>query len=103
LIQSTIGDISARKPGSAAAVKILGSHTFRKEDVVSRIGGDEFVILLPGVDLNQNKTFFNRLENGISKYNNSKIDDGLYRPISISFGYAVVNQGESLEEGYKKS
>jgi len=47
--------------------------------------------------------FFYRLENGISKYNNSKIDDGLYRPISISFGYAVVNQGESLEEGYKKA
>jgi len=31
------------------------------------------------------------------------IEDCLYRPISISFGYAVVNQGESLEEGYKNA
>ena len=34
-------------------------------------------------------------------FNNSNLDDGLYRPISMSMGYAVVHEGESLEDGYK--
>ena len=81
--------------------KILGAPTFRKEDVVARIGGDEFVVLLHSVDLDQNQAILERLENGITTFNNSKVKDGLYRPISLSYGHAVVHQGGSLEAGYK--
>jgi diguanylate cyclase (GGDEF)-like protein/PAS domain S-box-containing protein len=84
-----------------AAAKVLSLHTFRKEDVVARIGGDEFVVILPSVDLNENETIFDRVNSGIEKFNNSNIDDDLYRPISISMGFAVVQEGGSLEEGYK--
>ena len=85
------------------AAKVLGLHTFRQEDVVARIGGDEFVVILPSIDLNQNSSILERLENGITQYNNSNLDDGLYRPISMSMGHAVVHEGQSLEEGYKSA
>ena len=83
------------------AAKILGLNTFRKEDVVARIGGDEFIVVLPNVDLDLNMSIFERIENGITQFNNSNLDDGLYRPISMSMGYAVVHEGGSLEEGCK--
>ncbi|MGB2954619.1 MAG: diguanylate cyclase [Anaerolineales bacterium] len=86
-----------------AAANILRSNVFRKEDVVARIGGDEFVILLPNVDLNDNPAVRKRLEKSIIDFNESTENDGLYRPISISYGYSVIQSGESLMEGYKQA
>jgi len=85
------------------AAKALGLHTFRKEDVVARIGGDEFIVILPRVDLDLNPSSLERIKNGITQYNNSNLDDDLYRPISMSMGYAVVHEGNSLEDGYKNA
>jgi diguanylate cyclase (GGDEF)-like protein len=84
-----------------SVAKILGSNTFRKEDVVARIGGDEFVMILPSVDLNQTKEVLERIEDKIVEFNNSSIEDNLYRPISLSLGFAVVQKDGSLLEGYK--
>jgi len=84
-----------------AAAKVLGLHPFRKEDVVARIGGDEFIIILPSADLDQNPAIFDRITNGLDHFNNSDLDDDLYRPISMSLGFAVVQEGESLKDGYK--
>jgi diguanylate cyclase (GGDEF)-like protein/PAS domain S-box-containing protein len=86
-----------------SAAKVLGFHTFRKEDVVARIGGDEFIVILPSVDLDENPTILNRIRHGLNEFNKSSIDDGLYRPISLSIGYAVVHKDDSLKDGYKKA
>ncbi|NQS91611.1 MAG: sensor domain-containing diguanylate cyclase, partial [Chloroflexi bacterium] len=91
-----VGDMAIK-----AAAKILGGGTFRKEDVIARTGGDEFIILLPSVDLDKQPVIIERLEKSIEKHNQSNLEDGLYRPISLSFGYAVIQEGESLVEGYK--
>ena len=85
------------------AAKILGLNVFRKEDVVARTGGDEFVILLPNADMNDNHFILKRLKQAITEFNESKENDGLYRPISMSCGYAVTQQGDSLIEGYKQA
>ena len=84
------------------AAKVLSHHTFRKEDVVARIGGDEFIVILPNVDLDENQSIIDRIDLGINQFNSSLIDDDLYRPISLSLGYAVI-KGGSLAEGYKKA
>ena len=86
-----------------AAAKILGTGTFRKEDVVARTGGDEFMIILPAVDISESSAIIQRIDNGIARHNSISIDDDLYRPISISMGYAIVKEGESLEDGCKKA
>jgi diguanylate cyclase (GGDEF)-like protein len=86
-----------------AAARVLDLGTFRKEDVVARIGGDEFVIILPFVDLNKTPSILDRIIDSISQYNNSSLDDDLYRPISLSLGHAVVEKGEDLYEGYKSA
>jgi diguanylate cyclase (GGDEF)-like protein/PAS domain S-box-containing protein len=84
-----------------AAASILRSGSFRKEDVIARTGGDEFMIILPSVDISENPFILTRIERGIAKHNASQIDDGLYRPISISCGFAVAHKDDSLEETVK--
>jgi len=86
-----------------AAAKILRSNVFRKEDVVARIGGDEFVILLPNADVNDNPAIRERLDQSIRDFNESTENDGLFRPISMSYGCAIIQAGESLMEGYKQA
>ncbi len=86
-----------------AAAKILRSDVFRKEDVIARTGGDEFVILLPSVDIKENPSILKRLEGAIINFNESEDDDGLFRPISLSYGYAVIPLGGSLREGFKEA
>ena len=93
-----VGDLAIK-----SAAIILGSGTFRKEDVIARTGGDEFVIMLPKVDVDKNQTIINRLEQALAQFNASEIEDGLYRPISISYGFAVVKSGGSLMEGFKQA
>ena len=85
------------------AAKVLSGHTFRKEDVVARIGGGEFIVILPKVDLDENRSILDRIDLGLSQFNNSLIDDDLYRPISLSLGHAVIQEGGSLAEGYKEA
>lgn len=94
---------SAGDKAIQAAAKILGGDTFRSEDVVARTGGDEFVIILPAVDLNERPAVLERIESRITAHNASNNDDGLYRPISLSFGYAVAYQGNSLEQTVKQA
>ena len=86
-----------------AAANILRSNVFRKEDVVARTGGDEFVILLPNVDINENPAIRERLDKSIIDFNGSTKNDGLYRPIFFSYGFAVIQSDESLMEGYKQA
>jgi len=49
----------------------------------------------------QNSIILQRLEQGIKNHNSSNLDDDLYRPISMSYGYNVIHKGSSLMDGYK--
>jgi diguanylate cyclase (GGDEF)-like protein/PAS domain S-box-containing protein len=72
-----MGDKYIKKVG-----KILKSIT-RKEDVVARIGGDEFAILLPETTSNSANQLCERIQNKAKKVE-------LQEPLQISLGYATM-------------
>ena len=62
------------------AANVISSH-FRRRDVVSRWGGDEFVVLLPNTDFEETGHIVSRIKNEISKLN---VQNSI---LSIAFGW----------------
>ncbi|MFW5962369.1 MAG: GGDEF domain-containing protein [bacterium] len=78
--------------------KILLNAT-RQEDIISRIGGDEFVILLPKTDSLISKQICNRIHNMCQKYSNK-----VQHTVSVSVGTATTfNKELKLTELMKKA
>ncbi|MGC8119795.1 GGDEF domain-containing protein [Marinobacter sp. VGCF2001] len=72
-------------------VALLESNT-RRSDQLFRYGGEEFVLLLPGVDGVNLRAVMNNLQQVLRKY--LKYPGG---PVTASFGVALLGHGESVE------
>ncbi|HET8850598.1 MAG TPA: GGDEF domain-containing protein [Marinobacter sp.] len=70
----------------------LIQHNTRKSDQLFRYGGEEFVLLLPGVDGVSLKAVMNNLQQVLRKY--LKHPEG---PVTASFGVALLRHGESVD------
>ncbi len=68
--------------------------TFRSGDVVSRIGGDEFAVLLPGADASVGEKALERLRKTLSIHNSEHRGT----PLSFSMGVATGGEGSQLAE-----
>lgn len=71
---------------------------FRESDVLARIGGDEFSVLLTGVGVVEMEAACRRIRNAVEDYN----EKNQHLPLSVSTGYAVSdNPGGKAGELFK--
>ncbi len=85
------GDEVVRR--SAAVLKKI----FRADDIVARIGGDEFAVLLTNADENVVNLALERLRAEVKLHNSENQDN----PLSLSFGSATIMPGGSLTGALK--
>lgn len=96
-----INDSLGHQAGDKALKEMsrLLRKTFRKSDIVCRIGGDEFSVIIPRVNDGLMEMLWKRL---LSIYLNSQ--DQFLVPLSFSMGYAVGNiKDEDFENIFKRA
>lgn len=78
----------------------LMRNCLRKEDILARVGGDEFIALMPATDKNTGEMVAKRIQEAVDEYNNSRQD----LPLGISIGVATSEgYGVSLEEAIRRA
>jgi diguanylate cyclase (GGDEF)-like protein/PAS domain S-box-containing protein len=79
------------------AAEVLG--TFRSEDVVARIGGDEFAVILPATDAKTAETVLERVKGSLADHNGRHPE----KPLGLSFGVATGEKGTALTEVLRRA
>ena len=104
-----MGDINGLKLVNDSFGHVIGDELIKKvveimskgcrnNDIISRIGGDEFVILLPKTDIYEAEKIVKRIKALSLKENLSSVE------ISISFGYETKkNEEEDIQDIFKKA
>jgi len=95
-----INDRHGHQAGDLALQKLadIFKHCFRAEDMVARIGGDEFAVLLPGANAETAEKARQRLQESVAGHNLGSVE---VIPLSVSIGCATAEKGESLEIVFK--
>ncbi|MEW6727152.1 MAG: HD domain-containing phosphohydrolase [Bacillota bacterium] len=97
-----VNDTMGHDAGDAllAATADVLRKCFRAGDMVARIGGDEFAVLLPNSDQEAVQAACLRIEEAVAEYNSRDPEI----PLSISIGFAVGGEGlNDLNELFKEA
>lgn len=99
LINDTLGHAYGDTQLKACAQVLL--EAFRSSDIVARVGGDEFVALLPKTGLRAGEAIVSRIQSTIQAYNQ---EENRHIPLSLSIGLACSEDDrKSLAEVYKRA
>ncbi len=90
-----INDLFGHKEGDIALIDVTGvlKKTFRESDIIARIGGDEFVVLVIDAFVENRKVLMKRLKENLEICNSDK---DLKHKLSLSAGAAFYNLKKPL-------
>jgi diguanylate cyclase (GGDEF)-like protein/PAS domain S-box-containing protein len=94
-----INDAPGHKTGDRALQEIAGvvSDRLRDTDVLARIGGDEFAVLLPHTDEAQAEAMSKDLRH-LTGASDIDLEDGTTLPLPTSVGFALIDQDTDSDE-----
>ena len=98
-----INDTYGHKAGDRALIAIaksMGQH-IRETDYLARVGGEEFVVLLPETSLQQAEIVAEKLRKGVEAC--VFVYEGKSVPITISGGIAEFAAGDKVDEVYVRA
>lgn len=98
-----LNDTHGHKVGDDALVYLVESikETTRPEDIVSRYGGEEFVILLPNTHIDEAVQVLSRIRRNLTK--KFFLNENKRILITFSAGVAQFQTGESQEDVFKRA
>lgn len=87
-----VNDTLGHDAGDGLLVAAAGvvKESFRNDDMVARIGGDEFAVLLPRCNLEIVENACRRVKEALSRYNEVNLE----LPMSLSLGFALSGETE---------
>ena len=95
-----INDLHGHQAGDVALQSIANilKKCFRPDDLIARIGGDEFSVLLPNVNPEQLEQVKNRVLDQVEFYNQSNSEN---IQLSLSIGSGTAHAGDLLADVFK--
>lgn len=87
--------------GDSCIVRVAGSiqsSLWRASDVVARFGGEEFAVLLPGIDLHEAKIIGERIRSSVEALGIPHLKSTTSKFVTISLGISSLEENEHLTE-----